>query len=76
MRSRISPSGAFTSEFKRGRLEDLVALLSGRNFAARMFEQAIAEDSFSKLERGIRHFMNETNFKRFVMILRSAGFVG
>ena len=66
---------AFTSEFKRGRLEDLVALLSGRNFAARMFEQAIAEDSFSKLERGIRHFMNETNFKRFVMILRSAGFV-
>ncbi len=66
---------AFTSTFKRGRLEDLVALLSGRNFATRRFEQSIAEDSFSKLEAGIRSFMNETNFKRFVMILRSAGFV-
>ena len=66
---------AFTSTFKRGRLEDLVALLSGRNFATRRFEQSIAEDSFSRLKTGIRSFMNETNFKRFVSILRSAGFV-
>ena len=66
---------AFTSEFKRGRLEDLVALLSGRNFEARTFEEAIAEASFRKLEDGILRYMNETNFKRFVMILRSAGFV-
>nr|WP_199194327.1 DUF262 domain-containing protein [Pleurocapsa sp. CCALA 161] len=28
---------AFTSEFKRGRLEDLVALLSGRNFETRSY---------------------------------------
>ncbi len=31
---------AFTSEFKRGQLEDLVALLSGRNFATKQFEEA------------------------------------
>ena len=66
---------AFTSEFKRGRLSDLVALLSGRNFETRNYEETIAEQSFGKLERGILNFMNETNFKRFVMILRSAGFV-
>lgn len=66
---------AFTSEFRRGRLQDLVALLSGRNFETRQFEDAIAEESFMLLKQGILNFMNETNFKRFVMILRSAGFV-
>ena len=66
---------AFTSEFKRGRLGDLVALLSGRNFETRGYEETIAEESFGKLERGILTFMNETNFKRFIMILRSAGFI-
>lgn len=66
---------AFTSEFKRGRLADLVALLSGRNFKARTFEEVIAEDSFRRLKSGIHRYMNETNFKRFIMILRSAGFV-
>lgn len=65
----------FTSQFKRGRLEDLVALLSGRNFETRTFEEAIAEEAFHILKDGILRYMNETNFKRFVMILRSAGFV-
>jgi len=66
---------AFTSKFKRGRLADLVALLSGRNFVTRDYEESIAEESFNKLKEGIFAFMNETNFKRFVMIIRSAGFV-
>lgn len=66
---------AFTSQFKRGRLADLVALLSGRNFVTRDYEESIAEESFNKLKEGIFDFMNETNFKRFVMIIRSAGFV-
>jgi hypothetical protein len=66
---------AFTSEFKRGRLEDLVALLSGRNFTTREYEEEIAEKSFKMLENGILNFMNETNFKRFLMIIKSAGFI-
>ncbi|MBE0516024.1 MAG: DUF262 domain-containing protein, partial [Methanophagales archaeon] len=66
---------AFTSEFKRGRLEDLVSLLSGRNFETRQYEEAIIEESFARLKQGISQFMNETHFKRFVMIIRSAGFV-
>ncbi|MCY4288124.1 MAG: DUF262 domain-containing protein [Aestuariivita sp.] len=67
---------AFTSEFGRGRLEDLVALLSGRNFETREYEDEIAKQAFERLERAILRFMNETDFKRFVMILRTAGFVG
>jgi len=66
---------AFTSEFGRGRLQDLVALLSGRNFETREYEDAIAEESFAKLKNGIMNFMNETQFLRFVMIIKSAGLI-
>ncbi|HRS06222.1 MAG TPA: DUF262 domain-containing protein [Candidatus Ratteibacteria bacterium] len=66
---------AFTSEFGRGRLQDLVALLSGRNFETKQYEEAIAEQAFAKLKSGILAFMNKTHFDRLTMILRSAGFV-
>lgn len=66
---------AFTAEFGRGKLADLVALLSGRNFETRQYEDAIAEASFAKLKQGILRFINQTHFERFTMILRSAGFV-
>ena len=66
---------AFTSQFSRGKLADLVSLLSGRNFETRSFEDEIAEVSFSKLSRGVTSFMTETNFKRFIMIIKSAGFI-
>lgn len=66
---------AFTSEFNRGKLADLVSLLSGRNFETRTFEEEIAKESFKKLEEGILKFVNETNFKRFLMIIKSAGFI-
>jgi hypothetical protein len=66
---------AFTAEFGRGKLADLVALLSGRNFETRQFEDAIAEASFAKLKKGILRFINQTHFQRFTMIIRSAGFV-
>ena len=66
---------AFTSEFRRGKLEDLVALLSGRNFETRQFEELIVEDTFARLKASVLRFMNETHFKRFIMIIRSSGFV-
>ena len=66
---------AFTSEFRRGKLQDLVALLSGRNFETKQYEDAVAEESFARLKQGIQRFINETHFKRITMILRSAGFV-
>ncbi|SHJ63829.1 Protein of unknown function DUF262 [Arenibacter nanhaiticus] len=66
---------AFTTQFNRGKLSDLVSLLSGRNFETRTYEEEIAEASFKKLSNGIHHFINETNFKRFLMIIKSAGFI-
>jgi len=66
---------AFTSQFNRGKLSDLVSLLSGRNFETRSFEDSIAEQSFASLRKGIDNFINETNFKRFLMIVKSAGFI-
>lgn len=66
---------AFTSQFKRGKLQDLVALLSGRNFETKQFEEPIAEKSFRTLREGVLRFINETHFKRFIMIIRSAGFI-
>jgi hypothetical protein len=66
---------AFTTEFRRGKMQDLVALLSGRNFETKQFEETIVEDSFTRLKSAVLRFMNETHFKRFLMIIRSAGFV-
>lgn len=66
---------AFTTRFNRGRLSDLVGLLSGRNFETRSYEKEIEEASFKTLSEGVKEFINETHFKRFLMIIRSAGFV-
>ncbi|GAB4328931.1 MAG: DUF262 domain-containing protein [Phototrophicales bacterium] len=65
----------FTSQFRRGRLQDLVALLSGRNFETKQYEEHIVEDTFNRLRDGVLNFMNETHFQRFVMIIKSAGFI-
>ena len=66
---------AFTYKFKRGKLQDLVSLLSGRNFETRAYEETIAEESFNLLKEGIFDFMNENNFKTFLMIIRSSCFI-
>lgn len=66
---------AFTSEFSRGRMSDLVSLLSGRNFETRDFEEGIAADTFERMKSSSLRFMKEDYFKKFVMIIRSAGFI-
>jgi len=66
---------SFTKVFERGRMSELVGLLSGRNFETRSFEQEIMDESFKRLESGVLDFINETHFKRFLMIIKSAGFI-
>ena len=39
----------FGTEFGRGKLSDLVSLLSGRNFVTKQFEEVIAEETFQKM---------------------------
>jgi hypothetical protein len=66
---------AFTSKFLRGRLSNLVSLLSGRDFETREYKEEIVEHAFSTLEEGVLSFVNETNFKRYLMIVKSAGII-
>jgi hypothetical protein len=65
----------FGTEFGRGKLSDLVSLLSGRNFVTKQFEEVIAEETFQKMVVGVGRYINETHFKRFVIIIKSAGFI-
>ncbi|WP_370760309.1 GmrSD restriction endonuclease domain-containing protein [Faecalibacillus intestinalis] len=66
---------AFTSQFLRGRLAELVSLLSGRNFENRGFEDSIAEEAYGKLKNGVLEVINKTNFERFIMIIKSTGII-
>lgn len=66
---------AFTYKFKRGRLADLVSLLSGRDFETREFKIEIEEDSFKQLHDAVLQAVNQTNYERYLMIVRSAGIV-
>ena len=64
---------AFTYKFSRGRLSDLVSLLSGRDFEARDFKAEIAERAFYDLHDAVLDVVNQTHFQRYVMILKSVG---
>ena len=65
----------FTYKFKRGKLQDLVSLLSGRDFETREYREDVIAESYSKLYEGVRQFVNQSNFERYVMILKSAGII-
>lgn len=66
---------SFIHMFSRGKLKDLVSLLSGRDFETRDYKEEIAEDSFKKLTEGIKHFMHQYYFEQFVLAVRGAGFI-
>jgi hypothetical protein len=66
---------AFMFSFGRGKLADLVSLLSGRDFKDKKFKEEIAEDSFKQLNTGVLSFMQQFNFEQFVLAIKSAGFV-
>lgn len=61
--------------FGRGKLKDLVALLSGRDFDNRVYKDEIVEKSFALLTEGVHHFVKEYNYQQFVQAIESAGFI-
>lgn len=66
---------SFTHKFKRGKISDLVSLLSGRDFETRENLETIAEASFAALRQGVEAFVNQMNFQRYIMIVKSAGII-
>jgi hypothetical protein len=66
---------AFMFAFGRGKLADLVSLLSGRDFKDKKFKEEIVEESFYKLNIGVLSFMQQFNIEQFVLAIKSAGFI-
>lgn len=66
---------SFIKEFNRGKISDLVKLLSGQNFETREFDESIQEQSFLTLKNGVFDFVNENHFKKFLIIVKSAGII-
>ena len=66
---------SFMHQFRRGKLADLVSLLSGRDFETKEFREDIVSDSYQKLEHGILNFINEYNFAQFILAIKGAGFI-
>ncbi|MGL4367900.1 MAG: GmrSD restriction endonuclease domain-containing protein [Brevinemataceae bacterium] len=66
---------SFMYKFNRGKLADLVSLLSGRDFVERTFKAEIIEQSFKDLQFGVHSVINEYNFSNFILYIKSAGFI-
>ena len=66
---------AFMHQFHRAKLAELVKMLSGRDFDTREFKEEIIEDTYNKLYKGVAEFINEHNFKQFMIAIKSAGFI-
>lgn len=65
---------SFMHQFRRGKLADLVSLLSGRDFETKEYRDDIVEASYKKLDDGILNFINQYNFAQFIMAIKGAGF--
>ena len=66
---------SFTYKFSRGKFSDLVALLSGRNFETRTYDDDISERSYQRLSEGLLDLVNQTNYQRFLMLVHSTGLI-
>lgn len=66
---------AFTYKFSRGKLSDLVALLSGRNFEARTYEYEIAQNTTKQFSEAVLDFVNQNHYTDFLQIIESTGFI-
>lgn len=66
---------AFMHKLKRGRLANLVQLLTGRDFETREFKEEIIEDTFKKMYEGVLNVISQHNFTQFMIAIKSAGFI-
>lgn len=66
---------SFTYSFGRGKLADLVSLLSGRNFEARVYEAQIAQDTIFQFRDAVLDFVDKSSYTDFLQIVESTGFI-
>lgn len=65
----------FMYKFKRAKIAELVKMLSGRDFDTRDYKEEIIDSTYKELYSGVLDFINEYNFKQFVIAIKSAGFI-
>lgn len=61
------------TSFKRGKLSDMVSLISGRDFEARNYSEEGMKANYAKMQAGATLVFNKSNFQRYLMILRDMG---
>ncbi len=59
--------------FSRGRLSQLVSLISGRNFEKQIYTEEDMCKSYQKLDEAVQYVLNKSNFKRYILLLESLG---
>lgn len=59
--------------FGRGKLSDLISLISGRDFATRSNNEDNMKQNYEKLFEASALVLNKSNFQRYLMILRDMG---
>lgn len=62
-------------QFGRGKLTDLVGLISGRDFKTKTYTEEAMDKAYHELETGLLRFVNKSNFERYIMLLRSLGMI-
>lgn len=62
-------------QFGRGKLTDLVGLISGRDFKSKTYTEEAMDEAYHELETGLLRFVNKSNFERYIMLLRSLGMI-
>lgn len=61
--------------FLRGKLSQLVSLISGRDFEKRTYTAEAMSNSYQKFDEAVQYALNESNFKRYILLLNSLGMV-
>ncbi|HJF53773.1 MAG TPA: DUF262 domain-containing protein [Limosilactobacillus coleohominis] len=59
--------------FNRGKLSDMVRLISGRDFEARNYNVKSMHDNYEKMHKAAQLIFNKSHFQRYLMILRDMG---
>jgi hypothetical protein len=59
--------------FLRGKLSQLVSLISGRDFEKHTYTEEAMTEAYQKFDEAVQYALNESNFKRYILLLKSLG---
>lgn len=61
--------------FLRGRLSQLVSLVSGRDFEKQTYTEEAMAESYEKFDKAVQYALNESHFSRYILLLESLGII-